>query len=95
MFNKEKKEICPFIAGQCIESRCKFWVHLRGKDPQSTQEVDEYSCAITWIPILLIENSQFVRQTAAAVDDLKNQTIQRQDLFNHTINSALLLKDKR
>jgi hypothetical protein len=91
MFKKDSaQQVCPLIGGKpCLENRCKFWVHLRGKDPQSTREIDQQDCSIAWLPILLIENAQFVRQTAAAVDDLKNQTVQRQDLFNHTLNSAM------
>lgn len=97
MFNKNsEKQVCPLIGGKpCLESKCKFWVHLRGKDPQSTQEIDQQDCAVSWLPILLIENAQFVRQTAAAVDDLKNQTVQRQDLFNHTLNSALHQREQQ
>ena len=94
MFGKKsEKQVCPLIGGKpCLGDQCTFFIHLRGKDPQSTKEIDEKGCAVSWLPILLIENAQFVRQTAAAVDDLKNQTVQRQDLFNHTLNSALQMQ---
>ena len=97
MFKKDsQQQICPLLGGKpCVESRCKFWIHLRGKDPQSMNEIDQQDCSIAWLPILLIENAQFVRQTAAAVDDLKNQTVQRQDLFNHTLNTALLVSKEQ
>lgn len=97
LFSKNSdQQVCPLIGGKpCLTDKCKFYVHLRGKDPQSTQEIDQHDCAISWLPILLIENAQFVRQTAAAVDDLKNQTVQRQDLFNHTLNSAIQNSQRR
>ena len=55
--------------------QCAWYVKLRGKDPQSDQEVDEWGCAIAWQPILQIEHSQFERQTGAAVESLRNEVV--------------------
>jgi hypothetical protein len=42
-------------------------MHVRGMNPNTGQEVDHWSCAVTWMPMLTIENSQQQRQTGAAV----------------------------
>jgi len=63
---------CPFhkkaMADVCHS--CPLWVQLRGKNPQSTQEIDKWDCAIAFLPILTIENSQRQMQTAAAVNEM-------------------------
>ena len=34
-------------------------------------------CAVTWLPMLMIENSQQQRQTGAAVESFRNETLSR------------------
>ena len=38
-------------------------------------QVDEYQCAIAWMPMLLIENSGQQRQTGAAVESFRNEMV--------------------
>ncbi len=63
---------CPLLKEECIQFKCVFWTHLRGKDPQSGEEIDEYNCAVSWLPMLLIENAKEVRQGAAATESFRN-----------------------
>ena len=69
---------CP-LGHKCVSEKdgtieyCNWYVKIRGKDPQSSQEIDEYRCAIAWLPILQIEHSLFERQTGAAVESLRNR----------------------
>lgn len=68
---------CP-LGHQCYHQDgketvyCAWYVKLRGKDPQTDQDIDEYRCAIAWLPVLQIEHSLFERQTGAAVESLRN-----------------------
>jgi hypothetical protein len=39
--------------------------HLRGKHPQGEEIIDHWGCAIAWMPVLTVENSQMQRQTGA------------------------------
>ncbi len=73
MFGESKEPTCPLLRGPCIEKKCKFWTHLYGKNPQSDQTVDKFGCAIEFLPILLIENAQMIRQAAASTDKVANQ----------------------
>lgn len=56
-----------------MEAKCKFWTHLLGKNPQSEAVVDRFGCAIEFLPILLVENAQMIRQTAASTDKVATQ----------------------
>jgi hypothetical protein len=49
---------------------------LRGNNPNTGEPVDEWGCAIAWLPILTIENSQQQRQTGAAIESFRNETVQ-------------------
>ncbi len=63
---------CPLLDKECIQFKCVLWTQLRGINPQTGEEVDEYSCAIAWLPMLLIENAKEVKQGAAATESFRN-----------------------
>lgn len=74
-------KFCPLIGKDCIELECSWLVQVRGLNPQTGQEVDEWGCAITWLPMLMIENSQQQRQTGAAVESFRNEMVRTQEEF--------------
>ena len=61
---------CPFLKKECIQFDCILWTQLRGT--VDGQEVDEYSCSLAWLPMLLIENAKEVKQGAAATETFRN-----------------------
>jgi hypothetical protein len=70
----QPKPNCPLDQFKpCRERDCSWFTLVRGKHPQSEQEIDEYGCAIAWLPVLLIENAQMSRQTGAAVESFRNE----------------------
>lgn len=72
LWRKKMKLVCH---------NCEWWVHLRGKHPQSEEVVDQWGCAIAWMPVLTVENSQMQRQTGAAVESFRNEvTIRREQV---------------
>ena len=68
----EPGTFCPLLKEDCIQFKCVFWTQLRGTHPQSGAEIDEWSCAIAWLPILLIENAKEIKQGAAATESFRN-----------------------
>jgi hypothetical protein len=72
----EVKSNCPLDDFKpCRQLECAWFMQVRGKNPQTGQEVDEYGCAIAWLPMLTIENSQQQRQTGAAVESFRNEMV--------------------
>ena len=69
---------CPLLDKECIQFKCVFWTLLRGKHPQTGEELDEYNCAVAWLPMLLIENAKEVRQGAAATESFRNEMVRGQ-----------------
>ena len=44
-------------------------------NPNTGEEVDDWSCAVTWLPTLMIENSQQQRHTSSAIESFRNETV--------------------
>lgn len=66
---------CPLIKADCKGLECVWFTQVRGTNPNSGKEVDEYACAVAWLPVLLIENSQQQRSTGAAVESFRNEMV--------------------
>lgn len=71
----EQGKYCPLIKKDCIKNKCAWFTQIRGYNPNTGKEVDEWGCAITWMPYLMIENSQQQRHTCASIDSLRNDTL--------------------
>ena len=71
----EPGKYCPLLKKDCIGLQCAWFMLVRGQHPQTGQDVDEWNCAMTWLPVLLIENSQQQRQTGAAVESFRNEVV--------------------
>lgn len=73
----ESKANCPLDNFKpCRQLDCAWFTQLRGNNPNTGEPVDEWGCAIAWLPILTIENSQQQRQTGAAIESFRNETVQ-------------------
>ena len=65
---------------------CPKFVQVMGVDPQSGEPVSEWGCVDSFLPMLLIENSQQQRQTGAAVESFRNEMVKA----NQTSQQLLL-----
>jgi hypothetical protein len=77
---------CPLIKKDCKGIECSWFTQMRGTNPNTGKEVDEWGCAVVWLPVLMIENSQQQRQTGAAVESFRNEMVK-----SNEANQALLL----
>lgn len=87
---------CPLIKKDCKGIECSWFTQMRGMNPNTGKEVDEWGCAITWLPVLLIENSQQQRQTGAAVESFRNEMVRANEstaqLLLETTSSTRTIK---
>jgi len=89
----EAKDGCPLDSfNPCRKLDCAWFVQLRGTNPNTGQDIDEWGCAMAWQPILMIENSQQQRQTAAAVESFRNEVVSANDEAA-TLSHAARLKE--
>lgn len=52
--------------------RCRWYVSLKGNDPQTDEPIDEFRCSMEWQPLLQVEGAGFQRHASAAVEGLRN-----------------------
>lgn len=71
---------CPLDKFQpCRKLGCSWFTQVRGVHPQTGKEIDEWGCAVAWLPVLLVENAQMARQTGAAVESFRNEMVRLND----------------
>ena len=51
-----------------------------GKNPNTGEDVNRFDCAVTWLPMLLIEGSQQTRQAGSAIESFRNEMVKRMDM---------------
>ena len=86
---------CP-LGAKCEEikdgaiHRCVCLTKLAGTNPNTGEKMDEEGCAMSFLPILLVENSMQQRSTSAAVESFRNETVQA----NQTTQQILLMQSQ-
>jgi hypothetical protein len=85
------KPNCPLHKFEpCKELDCAWFTQIRGHNPNTGADVDEWGCAISWMPILMIENSQQQRSTGAAVESFRNEMVKANSMLLETETTRLM-----
>lgn len=88
---------CP-LGSKCEEikdnaiHRCAWFVTLVGNDPTTDEPVNDKGCAMSWVPILLVENSRQQRSTSIAVESLRNENVL---VTSHLTNTLISLAQNK
>lgn len=90
----EAKANCPLDNfNPCKQLECAWFMKIRGKDPQTSNEIEEWGCSMAWLPILMIENSQQQRQTGAAVESFRNEMVKANEVSQKVLLATAGIKD--
>jgi hypothetical protein len=54
---------------------CPWYIQIRGKNVNTGDDVDNWGCAIGFLPMLLIENAAMTNRTGAAVESFRNEMV--------------------
>lgn len=91
---KKKGDFCPLIKKDCVEHKCAWYTQIAGTNPQTGQPVDEWGCAVAWMPIMAIEIAQKSNQTGAAVESFRNEVVNanhsNQKLYVAALNRGII-----
>ena len=86
----EVKSNCPLDGFKpCRQLECAWFMKIRGNNPNTGEEVDEYGCSMAWMPMLMIENSQQQRSTGAAVESFRNEMVKSNETSQHVLMATL------
>ena len=67
---------------------------MKGTNPNDGKEVDEYACAIAWLPMLLVENAMQARQTGGAIESFRNEMVKANDSNQSILELSKFLEIK-
>ena len=87
-------DYCPLIQKKCKEHKCKFYIQVNGQNPNTGQQISDWDCAVSWLPVLIIEGANQSRQAGAAVESFRNEMVRMNEsslnlLSTHTNSKAL------
>tara|TARA_R110002012_G_scaffold10015_1_gene46641 strand:+ start:155 stop:460 length:306 start_codon:yes stop_codon:yes gene_type:complete len=87
------EENCPLHNfKKCKQFKCAWFVQMKGTSPNDGKEVDEYACAIAWLPLLLVENATQARQTGGAVESFRNEMVKQNDSNRNILELSKVLE---
>jgi hypothetical protein len=70
-------------------------MQVRGTNPNTGKEVDEWGCAVAWLPMLLIDNSNQQRATGAAVESFRNEMVKANHVAEQIALADTLIRNTR
>lgn len=83
------KNGCPLDNfNPCRQLDCAWFIQVRGTNPNTGKEVDEWACSMAWMPMLMIENSQQQRSTGAAVESFRNEMVKANEVGQKVLLAA-------
>ena len=65
-----------------------WYTKVVGYDSNTGETVDDWSCAISWMPTLQLEMSATNRGQSQAIESFRNETVKGQKEFNKLIKQS-------
>lgn len=85
----EPKANCPLDNfNPCRQLECAWFMEINGTHPSTGEPIKEWGCSMTWIPMLLIENSRQQHSTAAAVESFRNEMVKNNEVGQRVLLAA-------
>ena len=75
--------------------RCIWYTNVVGLDANTGEQIDEWSCAMAWLPKLQVEMSSTNRGQTAALESFRNETVKGQAEFNQLVSQRQLLNGEK
>ena len=76
----KSKNGCPLHNFEpCKQLDCAWFTKIAGKNPQGQKEIEEWGCAVTFMPILMVANTNSNTRTQAAIESFRNKMVSQQD----------------
>lgn len=86
----QAKTNCPLNNFEpCKELECAWFMKVAGKHPQKDEEVEDWGCAVAWMPIFLMENTRVNFQTGAAVESFRNEMVRTNETSQQILIASM------
>ena len=89
--------VCPLHKVDCSKvcHKCPWWIRITGKNPQSEEMMDKWSCAISLLPILMVDNTAVNRGNVVAMETFRNGVVEAVGLAVDNANRRLASLDSQ
>lgn len=85
---------CPLIKKDCVELKCAWYTQMRGTNPNTGEPVDEWGCAVAWMPFMAVEIAQKSNQAGAAIESFRNEVVkgnkENQQLYIEAVKQGII-----
>lgn len=90
-----KCEDVKMEGGKPILYRCPWYVQVQGIDNNTGKEVNNWGCAIAWMPALMINTANETRQGAAATESFRNAMVKQGEQTQQLMLIAAQLANRK
>ncbi len=80
---------CPLIKEDCIQNKCSWFTCVRGVDTNTGKDVDDWGCAVSWLPMLMINTANESRKTCAATESFRNEMVVQNEQTKKFIGAVM------
>ena len=85
----EPKASCPLNNfDPCRQMDCGWFMKVAGTHPNTGEQLEDWGCAVTWIPVMLIENGRQQHSTASAVESFRNEMVKSNEVGQRVLLAA-------
>lgn len=72
----EPKANCPLNNfDPCKQLDCAWFIEIHGTHPNTGEPLKDWGCAMSMMPMMLIENARQQHSTASAVESFRNEMV--------------------
>lgn len=85
----EPKNNCPLNNFEpCKQLDCAWFIELHGTNPNTGEPIKDWGCAMTMMPMMLIENARQQHSTATAVESFRNEMVKSNETSQKILIAA-------
>ena len=90
------KDNCPLDNfNPCRQFECAWFMEVKGTNPNTGEEANEWGCAMAFMPLMMMSNAQQSRQTGAAVESFRNEMVKSNQTSNELMSQSIKLAAER
>ena len=85
----EPKNNCPLNNFEpCKQLDCAWFIEIHGTNPNTGEPLKDWGCAMSMMPMMLIENARQQHGTAVAVESFRNEMVKSNESSQRVLLAA-------
>ena len=75
--------------------KCMWHIKVVGTDPQTGEDVDQYGCAMAWMPLIAVSTGKQIHSNTAAIESFRNEMVNANQVSQQIMLASTQLKLKQ